>query len=267
MSRPESIRVERDFHDEWAKTITDEDFRYKDFFEAATAPENRYILTRIGSLRGKKILDLGTGPGEASVYFKEKGAEVISFDLSTGMLKQATLQAEKMNLRLTCVSGDACLLPFRGGVFDIVYGANILHHVDYKRSVPEIARVLKPGGQSYFTEPLAYNPAINVYRRMASNFRTPDEIAFRFSDLKVFENYFGRVWYKEFWLLTLWLFVQFFLIERVSPAKERYWKKILKDAKRLEKTYYFLEGIEKKLLRWLPFLRYGCWNVVVIAHK
>ena len=35
----------------------------------ATALENRCILRRMGDLKGKRILDIGAGLGESSVYF------------------------------------------------------------------------------------------------------------------------------------------------------------------------------------------------------
>ncbi len=267
MSASNSATIERRHHDDWAKNIADEEIHYKEFFEASTAPENRYILSQIGDLNDKQMLDLGTGPGEASLYFREKKACVTSFDLSIEMLKYAQNQAQKRSLQLALVGGDAAQLPFGSNVFDIVYGANILHHVPYRLVISEVQRVLKPGGKAYFIEPLIYNPAIKIYRKMAKQFQSPDEKAFRFSELKYFEEYFSEVRYQEFWLTTLWIFIHFFLIDRVMPSKERYWKKIVKEHKRLEKMYYWLEGIDKKILKRFPILRYFCWNVVVTARK
>ncbi|MGL5509727.1 MAG: SAM-dependent methyltransferase, partial [Microcoleaceae cyanobacterium] len=60
---------EQKFHDQWAATIDVEGIQVRDYFEACTAPENRYILKQLGDVRGKKLLDLGCGAGENSVYF------------------------------------------------------------------------------------------------------------------------------------------------------------------------------------------------------
>jgi ubiquinone/menaquinone biosynthesis C-methylase UbiE len=49
--------------------------------------------------------------------------------------------------RIALYVGDALTLPYRDGVLDAVFGFGVLHHVpDWRGSVREIARVLKPGG-------------------------------------------------------------------------------------------------------------------------
>ena len=70
----ERLKRERQFHDAWAAVIDVEGIRVADYFEACTAPENRFILTQMGDIRGKSLLDLGCGAGENSVYFAKKGA-------------------------------------------------------------------------------------------------------------------------------------------------------------------------------------------------
>ena len=59
-------------------------------------------------------------------------------------------------------------------------------------------RALKPGGMFFSYDPLAYNPLINVYRRMATAVRTPDESPLRISDIKLARKYFSRVQHREF---------------------------------------------------------------------
>ena len=39
--------------------------------------ENQWILELMGDLRGKKLLDIGAGLGESSVYFALQGADVV----------------------------------------------------------------------------------------------------------------------------------------------------------------------------------------------
>ena len=60
----EVLRREREFHDAWAKVIDRDGIHVPDYFEACTAPENRFILRHLGDIRGKYILDLGCGAGE-----------------------------------------------------------------------------------------------------------------------------------------------------------------------------------------------------------
>jgi hypothetical protein len=106
-----------------------------------------------------------------------------------------------------------------------------------------------------------------VYRRIATKVRTEDETPLKMSDLKKFKKLFSKVQYDAFWFSTLWIFIRFYLIEKADPNKERYWKKILIEHKRLEKKYKRLEKIDKTLFKIFPFLKRYCWNIVIIAKK
>ena len=56
--------------------------------------------------------------------------------------------------------------PFRDGTFDYVTGVFILHHLDLRRAVPEIHRVLRPGGKAVFVENSAYNGFLMLGRAL-----------------------------------------------------------------------------------------------------
>ncbi len=62
-------RKEAEFHDQWAIETPLEKISVREAFEAPTAPENRFILRKMGTLTGKRVLDIGAGLGESSVYF------------------------------------------------------------------------------------------------------------------------------------------------------------------------------------------------------
>jgi ubiquinone/menaquinone biosynthesis C-methylase UbiE len=263
----ELFRKEEEFHDSWADTINVADVMVNEFFEACTSPENRIILEKLGDVRGKKILELGCGAGEASVYFAKLGAEATATDLSSGMLRVveevATMHGVSVETRQT--ASDS--LDFADESFDIVYAANLLHHVEISPTLAEVERVLKPGGIFAAWDPLAHNPLINIYRRMATEVRTEDEHPLKMSDLRLFRQRFEDVSYNTTWFFTLWIFLSFFLIERVDPNKERYWKKILLEHRRLENRYRFLERLDGIILRLIPFLKRYCWNIVIFARK
>ena len=216
---------------------------------------------------GKKIIELGCGLGEAAVYFAKKGAEVVATDISSGMCALVKKVAERHGVSLLTAQAYADKMPFPDESFDIVYAANLLHHVDIEAAIKEAKRVLKPGGKFVSWDPLAHNPVINVYRRMAMGVRTEDEHPIRMKQLDLFRKYFGEVKYETFWFTTLFIFLKFYFIDRVDPNKERYWKKILVDHKKLEKTYLQLEKFDKFILKIFPFLKRYCWNIVIIAKK
>ena len=57
----------------------------------------------------------------------------------------------------------------------------------------EIRRVLKPGGRFFSYDPLAYNPAINVYRKMATEVRTPDEQPLTRADVQILHGMLRQI--------------------------------------------------------------------------
>jgi len=261
------FKKEEKFHDNWAHSININSLMVDESFEACTSPENRYILKKLGNLRGKKVLELGCGAGEASVYLAKKGAIVTATDLSNGMLIVVKKLAKKYKVKVNTVQCRSDKLPFPDASFDVVYAANLMHHVEHEPTLRESYRVLKKGGVFVSYDPLAHNPIINIYRKMAMGVRTEDEAPLKMRDIKGFKKIFSKVEYSTFWFFTLWIFIRFYLIERVNPNKERYWKKILIEHKRLEKTYKRLEKMDKILFKILPFMKKYCWNIVIIAKK
>ncbi|PSB42853.1 SAM-dependent methyltransferase [Cyanosarcina cf. burmensis CCALA 770] len=265
----ENQRLEREkqFHDAWAAAIDVEGIRVADYFEACTAPENRFILRQMGDVQGKKILDLGCGAGENSVYFAKKGALCMAADYSPGMVEVALDLAAKNGVKIEGRTMDASALDCPDNSFDFVYAANLLHHLpDPRAAILEMHRVLKPGGKACFWEPLKHNPIINVYRRIATKVRTEDEMPLDIAIVKFIERNFSHTNYDTFWIATLWIFLQFYLIERVDPNKERYWKKIIIEHQRLAPAYLRLEKWDK-LLKKIPGMKRYAWNLAVVATK
>ena len=263
----ERQQTEESFHDEWARGIDVQEVLVRESFEEVTALENRYVLSQAGDLKGKRVLELGCGAGEGSIYFALQGAEVVATDISTGMIEVVKRVADKFGVPVTAHRMTAEHIDYPDASFDIVYGNGVLHHVDFVKAVAEASRVLKPGGRAFFIEPLSYNPVINIYRHIAKTVRTPDERPFRFKDLKEMKPYFRESHHKEFWLFTLLIFIYFYLIERADPSKERYWKKVIKDAPKFRKLFQFLNGLDNFFLKIFPPFRYLCWNTVIVLSK
>jgi ubiquinone/menaquinone biosynthesis C-methylase UbiE len=255
------------FHDQWADSINIDNVIVDEFFEASTSPENRIIIKKIGDIKDKNILELGCGAGEASVYFAKKGAEVTAVDISQRMLDVVQNLAKKHDVTLSTKQSYSDNIDFADETFDIVYAANLLHHVDIESTLKEASRVLKKGGLFVSWDPIAHNPLINIYRRMATEVRTEDEHPIEMKQLKMFLKYFSSVETEATWLFTLWIFLKFYFIDRVHPNEERYWKKILLEHKQLEKLYYRLENLDKLFLKTFPFFKRFCWNIVIIAKK
>jgi SAM-dependent methyltransferase len=261
------LRREQDFHDQWASTIDVDGIRVRDYFEACTAPENRFILKQLGDVRGKYLLDLGCGAGENSVYFAQLGARCVATDYSPGMVDVAVKLAERNGVEVEGKVINAMAIDFPDNTFDIIYASNLLHHIpDPKMVLQEMHRVLKPGGKACFWDPLKHNPVINVYRRIATKVRTEDEMPLDISIINYIRSLYSKTNYDTFWLASLWIFLQFYLIENVNPNEERYWKKIIIEQDRLGKTYLSLEKLDT-VLKKLPFMKRLAWNLAVVATK
>lgn len=267
MAKQNILLKEEEFHDEWASNIDISKICITPSFEACTAPENRAIIKKLGSLKGLKILELGCGAGESSIYFAKQGAQVVATDISQGMLDVVQSLAKAHHVIVETKQAYSHKIDFEENTFDIVYAANLLHHVDLELTLKEVVRVLKPGGKFASWDPLDHNPFINVYRRMATEVRTEDEHPIKWRELNTFRKHFSHLSITTTWFFTLIIFFKFYFIDRINPNKERYWKKIITDHKKLERLYYFWERIDKFMLKFFPFLRRFCWNIVIIATK
>ena len=264
----ERIQNERVFHDEWANSENVEKIDVRASNEVCTAPEMRYITQRLGNINGKRLLDVGCGLGEASVYFALQGAEVTSSDLSQGMLDATTrlAQANGVSVKQHIASAEDMQLP-TDAKFDIIYAGNLLHHVDIEETITRIKPHLAAGGMFVTWDPLAYNPAINVYRSMATDVRTPDEHPLKWCDIKLFHKHFGTVETRYFWFTTLIIFVLMALAQRRNPNKERFWKVVVQEGNKWAWLYRPLEALDRLLLAIFPPLRLLCWNVVIICKN
>ncbi|MBD2326524.1 class I SAM-dependent methyltransferase [Alkalinema sp. FACHB-956] len=261
------LQREQQFHDQWASTIDVDGIRVADYFEACTAPENRFILKHLGDVRGKLLLDLGCGAGENSVYFANLGARCVASDYSPGMVEVALKLAEKNGVQVEGRVINAMAIDYPDNTFDIVYAANLLHHIpDPLQTIREVHRVLKPGGKMCFWDPLRHNPVINVYRKIATEVRTEDEMPLHINIVREVRQLFSTTKFDTFWIATLWIFLQFYLIEKVNPNQERYWKKIIIEQDRLKPTYSFLERLDR-FIKKLPLMKRMAWNIAVVATK
>ena len=125
------------FHDAWADGTPLEKVRVRECFEAPTALENRFILHRMGPLCGKKLLDIGAGLGESSVYFALQGAHVTTVDISRGMVEKALQLGRRYGVELEGIVSVAENLNLPEEQYDIVYIANTIHHVQDRASLFE----------------------------------------------------------------------------------------------------------------------------------
>lgn len=101
----------------------------------------------LGEVRGLDVLELGCGAAQWSIALAEDGARPVGIDLSAKQLAHARRSAASLPL----VQGSAEDLPFADGSFDLVFcDHGAMGFSDPHRSVPEVARILRPGGRLAF---------------------------------------------------------------------------------------------------------------------
>ncbi len=103
----------------------------------------------LGPLEGKRVLQLG-GKGIHAVKLLLAGcAEAWVMTPMLGEVYCSIALAKEAGVldRLRCVVGVAEEIPIANETFDGVYSAGCVHHMTTELAMPEIARVLKPGGR------------------------------------------------------------------------------------------------------------------------
>jgi len=110
-------------------------------------------LRLVGDLRGKRVLDLGSGTGDAAIGFAHQGAIVIALDGSDARLAQARQRAEQEEVKVEWRKGDLADLAFlRAESIDVAFSADAVAEVDdAARLFRQVQRVLKPNGPFVFS--------------------------------------------------------------------------------------------------------------------
>ena len=109
-----------------------------------------------GRVSGERVMEIGCGRGVGTeIIFKRFGArEVHAFDVDSDMIALARSRLSGFpSDRLRLFVGDAEAIEAEDGTFDSVFDFAIIHHIpDWKKSIREVARVLRPGGRFFFEE-------------------------------------------------------------------------------------------------------------------
>lgn len=155
---------------------------------------------------GKRVLLYGCGEGNEVPFLLEHGAvQICGFDISAAEIARAGESAVRRGYaeRVEFITADAHHMPYLDRSFDVVIGNAILHHLDLERALAELRRVLRPGGQAVFREPLADNPFLKLGRAITPAARTPDEHPFTVADWQLCAARFPKFTHREVELLSI----------------------------------------------------------------
>jgi SAM-dependent methyltransferase len=102
----------------------------------------RWALEPVSARRPLRVLDLAAGTGKLTETLVSLGADVTAVEPDPGML--AELRRRLGSVR--SMPGRAEEIPLPDGAADAVLAGQAMHWFDLDRAIPEIARVLTPGG-------------------------------------------------------------------------------------------------------------------------
>lgn len=104
------------------------------------------------SIENKKVLEVGCGRGDFSIFLSNHAANVHGTDFSEAAVSIAKEKAKTQSSPAYFSVADAQKLPFGNGSFDIIYSCECLEHIpNPQRALDEFFRVLKPGGTAVVT--------------------------------------------------------------------------------------------------------------------
>ncbi len=140
----------------------------------------RIISGAAGLAPGVRALEIGCGTGLFTSYFAATGAEVLAVDISSELLalaRQRPMPSARVRFQLARFEDLEAAEPF-----DAVIGSSVLHHLDLDTALPQLVRLLRPGGWCSFAEPNMLNPQVFLERHVPYLRKrlhvSPDETAF-----------------------------------------------------------------------------------------
>jgi SAM-dependent methyltransferase len=110
-------------------------------------PVHQHVIRVIGerlrlNRRDTRALDVGCGAGLSTAALEPLAHSAVGVEPVPNMLRHARAVAP----HAAFVVGQAERLPFQAGTFDLVTAAGSLNYVDLALFLPDVARVLVPGG-------------------------------------------------------------------------------------------------------------------------
>lgn len=115
------------------------------------------LMRLLNPIKGKRILELGCGRGDFSVWLAKQGAQVTAVDIGPDLVAAARILAKVNQVDCEFRQGNITDLPFDSATYDVVIGLGILHHLteaEVLKALRECYRVLKTSGVVVFHEPV-----------------------------------------------------------------------------------------------------------------
>lgn len=157
--------------------------RAKKYNHSSNWVEDQKLIHKIFELaetnENSLVLDIATGTGLIAHEFFGKVKKITGLDINRDMTKYAKKHMDEI------VFGPVEKMPFQDGSFDVCVCRQGLQFAELDKAIPEIHRILKPGGITVLCHLTAYNKIdkdltfqIQKLRNPARrNFLMPDDIS------------------------------------------------------------------------------------------
>jgi len=108
-------------------------------------------LQILGDVAGLDVLEFGCGAAQWSIALHLSGARMVALDNSARQLQHARRLMEEAAVDFPLVHASAEAVPLADGSFDLVFcDHGAMSFCDPYRTIPQAARVLRPGGRFIF---------------------------------------------------------------------------------------------------------------------
>ncbi|WP_080508469.1 class I SAM-dependent methyltransferase [Haloparvum sedimenti] len=109
-----------------------DDVRFGDGGRVIDRREKEAVLSAVGPVEGKRVLEVACGTGRFTTMLADQGADIVGLDISREMLEQGRRKVQESGLsdRVEFMRGDASRLPFPDDHFDSVVAMRFFHLMD-----------------------------------------------------------------------------------------------------------------------------------------
>ncbi len=115
-------------------------------------PATRSMLRLAGGAKNfTNALDIGCGPGRASLVLAEQGIHVTAVDNSKAMLAELAKAAKELTT-IEVKQADIRTLPFANESFDLIWSEGSIYVLGWEKGLRTWSQYLKPGGMMVITE-------------------------------------------------------------------------------------------------------------------
>src|SRR3990167_7426662 len=123
----------------------------------------------LGNLRGKRVLEVGSGGGQSSAYLASNGAQVHLLDISKKALQFSKKYFASRGLPVKLYLQNAFSMKFAPESFDYVWNGGVLEHFDDNEKILMLKKmwnIVKPGGKLLVTVPNAHELPFMIAKKI-----------------------------------------------------------------------------------------------------